>query len=581
VEKGSELPSQRNADGIPSRRTLGLVVAAVCALAVAVVAVSSWQDRERRLEAARREAVTLARVLEEQTASVLGAADLALLGIAEGLRRDPALAEHDPAFEDSLRRLLGNLPAVRALFVIGSDGFIVQDSDRDTPRRNLADRDYFRAHAEDPNRGFFVGAPLVSRSVNTWFIGLSRRVETPQGGFAGVATAALDVPYFERFYEGLELGVGDAIMVTTRDTVLLARQPAGVDDRIGLRLVSNGRSLLEEALAQAPAGTFEAVSPIDGASRVVGYRAFADHPLVVLVGLSWERVLTPWRRAVAAAAAATVATFALGALLLWLAMRYARRDAKVQARAAEAAKLETLGRLTSGVAHDFNNLLQATTFTFWLLGKRAHADALAAEMIQQGLASMEHGRNLVAQLLGVARPQQVLTQSVDVNALLAGMEMLLRNAAAPTAQVELELAADLQLCRADPSRLNAAVLNLVVNARDALPSNGHGGGLVQISTANLTETLVSRDGRRLEPGHFVRVTVRDNGVGMAPEDLQRALEPFFTTKGEHGSGLGLTQVDAFVREFGGDVQIESQVGVGTAVHIYLPTLDPSEPRCSR
>jgi hypothetical protein len=133
-------------------------------------------------------------VLEEQTASVLGAADLALLGIAEGLRGDPALREHDPAFEDSLRRMLGNLPAVRALFVIGPDGFIVRDSDRDTPRRNLADRDYFRVHAEEPNRGFFVGEPLVSRSVRTWFVGLSRRVETPQGGFAGVATAALDVP---------------------------------------------------------------------------------------------------------------------------------------------------------------------------------------------------------------------------------------------------------------------------------------------------------------------------------------------------------------------------------------------------
>jgi signal transduction histidine kinase len=227
-------------------------------------------------------------------------------------------------------------------------------------------------------------------------------------------------PYFQHFYEGLGLGPGHVIALATRDAVLLARQP-GADDHIGRRLVPvDGRSLLVEALAQAPAGTFDAVSPVDRTSRIFGYRTFAGHPLVVLVGLSREQVLAPWSRAAAAAAALTVAIFALAALLLWLAMRYARRDARAQARADEVAKLEALGRLTSGVAHDFNNLLQATTLTLSLLGNRTHGDALAAELIEQSLTSMEDGRDLVAQLLGVARPQQVLTQSVDVNALLAG-----------------------------------------------------------------------------------------------------------------------------------------------------------------
>src|SRR5690606_26059422 len=153
-------------------------------------------------------ASTVARLLEEQTANMVSAADLALFGIVENLRRDPAPEAHDPVFENSLRRLLEKIPAVRALFVVGPDGFLVQDSDRDTPRRNLADRDYFRAHLEDPEAGLFIGQPLVSRSVGTWFLGVSRRIEDSDGGFAGVAAAAVDVAYFENLYEQLGLREG-------------------------------------------------------------------------------------------------------------------------------------------------------------------------------------------------------------------------------------------------------------------------------------------------------------------------------------------------------------------------------------
>lgn len=560
--------------GVPSQRILMLIVFTVCGLAAAVVAITEWHDRERRLESARREAMTLARVLEEQTEGMLWATDLALLGIGESLRRDPTLREHDPAFEDSLRRLLANLPAVRAFFVVGPDGFIIQNSDHDTPRWSLADRDYFRAHVEDPNRGLFVGQPLDSRSKGTLFIGVSRRVETSPGGFAGIAVAAIEVRYFERFYEELGLGGGDLIALATRDGVLVARQPRA-DERVGKRLVfGDGRSVLETALAHATAGSFEAVSTIDGTSRIIGYRALANHPLIVLVGLSREHVLGPWRRGAAGAAASTMAAVGLAALLLWLAMLHARREAATQARAAQAARLEALGSLTSGVAHDFNNLLQAMSSALRLLGSFTNDDARAAKVIAHGLTSMERSRGLVAQLLGVARPQELEARDVDLNAILSEMAILLENAAAPKARLELDLRADVQPCRADASRLDAAILNLVVNARDAMPPDRPGMGLIRISTANCARAVVSRDGRRVQRGEFVCVTVRDNGVGMPPEVCRRALEPFFTTKGERGTGLGLSQIYAFVRELGGDMQIESEINAGTAVHLYLPRARP-------
>jgi signal transduction histidine kinase len=558
--------------GALSWRVLVLVVAAICAVAAIIVALSEWSDRERRLNVARHQAETLARVLDEQTTAMVRGTDLALLAIAESLRRDTSLRQHDPDFEDTLRRLLENLPAVRALFVVGPDGFIMQDSDRHTPRASLADRDYFDAHRTAPDRGLFVGQPLVSRSVGTWFMGMSRRVQTAQGEFAGVVAAALEVRYFELLYEELGLGPDDVIALVRRDGTLVARQPRA-DDRIGKPLMSgNGQSVLENALARARAGSFEVTSAIDGTSRIFGYRAREDHPLVVIVGLSREQVLMPWRTSAATASVAMAAAFMLASLLLWVAMRHARREAAVQTRVIEAARLEALGRLTSGVAHDFNNLLQSMSAALRLLGKFTRDDPRAAEVIQQGLASMERGRNLVGQLLDVARPQALQMRDLDVNALLAEMTTLLKNAAQPSARIELDLAPDIQPCRADPSRLEAAVLNLVVNARDALgPRNGS----IQVSTQTCVEAIVAHDGHKLEPGKFVCVTVRDNGVGMPAEVRRRAMEPFFTTKGERGTGLGLAQVYTFMREIGGDMKIESEPGVGTAVHLYLPRQEPA------
>ena len=556
--------------GVPPRHVLLLIVTTVCALVIALVAFSVHEDRERRLDAARREAVTLVRVLEEQTGNLLQAADLALIGVVESLKREPAPGEHDPAFEAGLRRLVGSLPAVRALFVIGPDGFLVQDSDPDTPRRNLADRDYFQAHAEDPNVGLFVGRPVVSRSVGTWFVSLSRRLEVPQGGFAGVAVAAVEVQYFERFYGDLGLGAADVITLATRDGILVARQPRAVQSRIGQSLVPSGLSMLEQALARGDAGSFDGTSAIDGVRRIFGYRALPGAPLVVLVGLAEERVLAPWRQSAVAAAAATASALLLSGLLVWLAMRYARHEAAARVGAAEAAKLEVLGRLTSGVAHDFNNLLTAMGAALELLGRRTGGDERAAMIVRNGLDAVARGRGLVAQLLSVVRRQDDPMREVDVNAVLSAMAPLLRTAVASRARLVLELAPDLSRCRVDASRLDAAVLNLVMNACDAMLADSARTGMIRVETVNSTGDVLCEDGRTLEGNRFIRVTVSDDGPGMPREVRERALEPFFTTKGEHGTGLGLAQVNDFVTEMGGTLAIDSEIGNGTAVHLYLP-----------
>jgi len=548
---------------------LPTVVGLLCVLAVLAVALVTLNERHRRLESAAQDLGALTRLLDGHAQGAVLTADIALQGVVEGLERYPELPAHDPAFEDSLRRALRNLPVIRALFVVGPDGFIVQDSDHATPRRNLADRDYFRAHrqAVGGDAGLFVGKPWISRSTGTWFIGVSRPLKSRSGAFQGVAVAALETRFLERTYRDLDLGDSDVIGLLSPDGVVVARHPHA-EGTVGEPLSAGVRSALLDALGRSPAGTFEARGA-GGRDRIFAYRSLPDTPLVVLVGRARADVLASWRRSVAVAGGVTILALGLGVLVCWMLIAQARHAALQAAHLAEAERLEALGRLSSGVAHDFNNLLQSLSASLSLLGKRTGSDARAKILIDQGLGSIERGRALVAQLLGVARRHADTARPVDINVLLTTMESLVRNAAAPSARVEFRLDPDLPTCPVDPARLDAAILNLVVNARDALPPDSADAGWVRIST----QACEGRPGSglaRAKTGAFVCLTVADNGAGMTPEVRRRALEPFFTTKGEAGTGLGLSQVRAFVRDSGGEMEIISEPGAGTAVRLYLP-----------
>jgi len=548
------------------RPLLLAAIALACLLIVLAAALMAHNDRQRRLDSAQQELAAMTRLLAGHVQGALLGADLALQGVVERVETSD-LRSHDPAAEATLRRSLRSLPMVRALFVVGPDGFITQDSDPTTPRRNLADRDYFRAHLQPGGRDLFVSRPWISRSTGTWFVGVSRRIEGPDARFRGVAVAALETRFLERTYRDLDLGDPDVIGVLSRDGMVVARHPSA-EGVVGNPLAAEARTALLAALGAAPAGTFEARGS-SGQTRLFAYRSVPQSSLVVLVGRAQEAVLASWRRTVAVVAAVTVVALALGALLCGLLISEARRSARQAAHRAEAERLEALGLLTGGVAHDFNNLLQSLSASLSLLGKTAGTDRRTEVVLEQGLASIERGRALVAQLLGVARRQEIEVRPVDINCLISGMESLVRNAAAPAAEVELQLAPGLPLCLADPSRLDAAILNLVINARDAVDGDPDRPGRVRLST-HLCDGLPPGGRRRARTGAFVCLTVSDNGRGMEADVRRRAMEPFFTTKGDAGTGLGLSQVRTFVHESDGEIEIASEPGSGTTIRLYLP-----------
>jgi signal transduction histidine kinase len=253
----------------------------------------------------------------------------------------------------------------------------------------------------------------------------------------------------------------------------------------------------------------------------------------------------------------------------------ARRQAEEQLR--QAQKMEAVGHLTGGVAHDFNNLLMI------ILGNLEITErSLKGSDMQRALRGIEVARSgarraasLTQRLLAFSRRQPREPQPINPNALITNLSDLIRQSAASNIVVELALVGQPWLTLADPNQFEIAVLNLVINSRDAMPK----GGVVTIETANVTRGTLGDPHSVPVPGdEFVQITVRDNGSGMPPEVAERACEPFFTTKGAgKGTGLGLFQVVDFATQAAGHVRIDSEPGSGTAVTIYLPRLAADEP----
>lgn len=232
----------------------------------------------------------------------------------------------------------------------------------------------------------------------------------------------------------------------------------------------------------------------------------------------------------------------------------------------EAQKLETIGQLTGGVAHDFNNLLTPIIGALDLLSRKiAGNDPRSDRLLANALQSGERAKVLVQRLLGFARRQELETKAVDLGGLLDGMRDLLSSSVGPTVELRIRSEAGLSPALADPNQLELAILNLCVNARDAMPE----GGLLSV----IAEDVAADPGvePRLAPGRYVRLSVIDAGTGMDAKTLAQAVEPFFSTKETgRGTGLGLSMVHGLAAQLGGGFALTSAPGKGTRADLYLP-----------
>jgi CheY-like chemotaxis protein len=238
--------------------------------------------------------------------------------------------------------------------------------------------------------------------------------------------------------------------------------------------------------------------------------------------------------------------------------------------------MEAIGQLTGGIAHDFNNLLTVISGNIETVERRmSRTDPGLYRHLEAAARAVERASTLTHRLLAYSRRQPLEPRSVELNRLIMGMSDLLGRTIGAHITIETVLAAGLWQVSADPNQVENAILNLAVNARDAMPD----GGKLTLETANAhLDDAYARINAEAIPGQYVMVAVSDTGIGMTPEVVEKAFEPFFTTKGlGEGTGLGLSQVYGFIKQSGGHIKIYSELGEGTTVRFYLPRLRERPP----
>ena len=242
-----------------------------------------------------------------------------------------------------------------------------------------------------------------------------------------------------------------------------------------------------------------------------------------------------------------------------------RGDSEAEQRGSTAQKLAAIGEMTRGIAHDFRNILAIIESSSLRLAEQSSEQPDKARVYIAGAREgVNRGLKLTSQLLNFAKQPELEAHPGNANEFLTSLERFLRYGAGPGLRIVLQLAPDIPMCLIDPSQFNAAILNLVLNARDAMSDSGD----VQISTARCVVKSTSEG--LPTPGLYVQVRVKDSGQGMSAETVRNIFDPFFTTKGENGTGLGLPQVCAFMRRIGGHIGVTSEPGVGTTFDLLFP-----------
>jgi two-component system NtrC family sensor kinase len=523
----------------------------------------------------QEDVATTSAALAEHAQTVVQTADLVLGRVLEHIGtmdwRDLADTR---ATHDFLVHLQRQLPQVEAVYLIDPNGILAASSRAwPMPRYDVRDTPYFMAaKARDDNRAV-ISPPFPDTKSGTNGFMISRR-RMRGDVFDGVVAVTLSQRYFETFYRTIlpHPGESSAGLVRTDGTVLV-RFPGPAADRPVMLPPSN--PVLVAAHEGRESGVFAGRSDIDGIDRIGGFRRLHDLPLLAGYAVNRSVFLATW---ILHAAVIGVCAILLSILLLATEYLVRRKTAiehdtlrrlveeterrrQAEAMAQQSQKMEALGRLTGGVAHDFNNLLAVILGAIELAQKHV-GDARSARMLRTATQAAQRGAKLTAQMLAFSRKHEIAIEPVDVNSVIRGMNELLRRTLGPAVRLRHDLAGQLGAARADKAQLELALLNLALNARDAMPD----GGELTFRTRALSQ--YSRDG--LTAGDYVSVQVSDTGAGMTNEVLSRAHEPFFTTKGPgHGTGLGLSMVYGLAKELGGIMTIDSTVGAGTTVTLYL------------
>jgi two-component system NtrC family sensor kinase len=491
---------------------------------------------------------------------------------------DQQIRANEAVYSERLRAMTISLPQLRDLWIVGADGQpLVSGTIFPMPKLDVSDRNYFTAQRDHLVNGPYVTRVLEARAANTRFFAISRRREI-NGRFAGVTIVSIAPEYFSDFYSQLPQPEISALLRGDGSVLVRFPETPGSADRLPVN-----SPFLEAVKNDATSGLVTAPSATDGRIRIFMYRRLEKLPnLYVTVGVQSSAIVHAWMLAMAShlifGIPAMLTLVSLGIIALRRTERLehevGRREATEQALR-QSQKMEAVGRLSGGIAHDFNNMLTVILGNIDVASRRFGSDNPKIEhLLDSARQASQRAATLVQRLLAFSRQHPQEVKAVDINRLVQSMSELLRRTIGETVTVETVLAGGLWKIAVDANQLENAVLNLAVNARDAMAD----GGRLTIETSNsyLDEDYVAANSDGFGAGQYVLLAVSDSGTGMTREVRERAFEPFFTTKPSGtGTGLGLSMVYGFIKQSNGHIKIYSEAGEGTAIKLYFPRL--SEP----
>ena len=512
-------------------------------------------------------------ILHEHTLKVFQTVERSIAEVNEIVRGmpDEEIREEQPRLHERLKRIVDALPQLRAIFLIDREGRPLLSSQFVQVPSDLRSRErtFFNVHMAS-DVGTYVSEVVEPRlqAFGTPFFVLSRRRPSLDESFNGVVAVAVLPQYFEEFYALIGRSPGSFYALIRGDGKFLARYP---EQPQRMRTLGPG-SGLETAIAQGwERATYTIRSQIDGSERRIGYRKLEGFPVYVIAGLETSAIRAEWATTMASHLIFGVPATLFILLIIAIALRRTRRlyDEAQRREAAEGAlrqaqRLEAIGHLTGGVAHDFNNLLMIVSGSAERL-RRDLTSEKHRRIIDMIMNATSRGESLTRQLLAFSRRQMLTPAVIDLSKRLPELKDMLTRSLRDDITAEIAVPDESCAVKVDPSEFELAILNLAVNARDAMARGG---------TLSITVEPVVLEGKPAEEGlsgEFVAIRVSDTGSGIAPDILPHVFEPYFTTKEVgKGTGLGLSQVYGFAKQSGGTATIVSTVGRGTLITLYLP-----------
>jgi signal transduction histidine kinase/ActR/RegA family two-component response regulator len=553
------------------RSLRGLLLLCLLVPALLFVAFAAYRFQQVQREAEVRLDRAL-RIAHEHALKVLETSDTLLAHVTDIAPAAGVGIEGSANLQEQLATLARFKPQVVSIRITDAQGqALVTDRERASGVVNVSDRSYFRWHqGRAPDGEIYFSEVLVGRVSNKPFFDMSKARSGVAGAFAGVVSVSVSPEYFTRFHADLSANEpGLAITMFRQDGTVYSRWPALASAPPRMAASS---PVLARVLAGETRGVIRGVSSLDRNDRLIMFQRVGTYPVYLGTGLEMSAIRAAWLREMATLGAFS-AIPVLGLVIAALAamkrgrqsLEAARRlreegEARLQVEEAlrQAQKMEALGRLTGGVAHDFNNALMVISANLHVL-KLTQPQA-AGKQTEAIARAVDTAANLTRQLLAFSRRQALTPQVLQLQRQLPQMKDLLAPVLGSQVPLTIDVEADAPAIKVDVAELELALINLAVNAKDAMPAGGSFRVTARRAPAPPPMT-----------GEAALIEATDTGTGI-PADLQaRVFEPFFTTKpvGE-GTGLGLSQVYGLCERSGGLAQIRSTPGAGTTVSLYFP-----------